>query len=98
MYKTLTAIAAAVAIAVTAVAMPTKAEAHNDWWIPGAIIGGLAIAGAVSGAYGPYYYYGPGPYYAYGPGPYYGRGYYYPRYRYRHGYYRHRYYRHYRHY
>ena len=92
MYKNLTAIAAAAAIAVTAVVMPTKAEAHNDWWIPGAIIGGLAIAGAVSGAYGPYYY-GPGPYYAYGPGPYYGPGYYYPRYRYRH-----RYYRHYRHY
>ena len=93
MHKTLTALATAATIAVVGVAMPTKAEARNGWWIPGAIIGGLAIAAIASGAYGPYYY-GPGPYYAYGPGPYYGPGYYYPRYRYR--YYGH--YRHYRHY
>jgi len=97
MKKMLTALAIAATIAVTAVAMPTKADARNGWWIPGAIIGGLALGAIVSGAYGPYYYgpgpyyyYGPGPYY-YGPGPYYGRGYYYAPYRYRT-------YRHYRHY
>jgi hypothetical protein len=109
MKKTLIALATAATIAVTAIATPTKVEANsNGWWIPGAIIGGLAIgaiaSGGYYGGYGPYYaprpyYYGPGPYYYgggpnyYGGGPYYGRRYYYgPRY-YRAHRYRHYYYR-----
>jgi hypothetical protein len=94
MKKTLIALAAAATIGVTAVATPAKVEAHsNGWWIPGAIIGGLAIGAIASGGYyGRSYYYGGGPYY-YGGGPYYGRRYYYgPRHyrvhRYRHHYYR----------
>ena len=108
MKKALIALAAAATIGVTAVATPAKVEAHsNGWWIPGAIIGGLAIGAIASGGYygRPYYYgggpydYGPGPYYYgggpyyYGGGPYYGRRYYYgPRY-YRAHRYRHYYYR-----
>jgi hypothetical protein len=72
MTKTMTAVATAAIIAAAAIA-PTDAEARRGWWIPGAVVGGLAagaiIAGA-AGAYGPYGYYGPGPAYAYGPGPY----------------------------
>jgi hypothetical protein len=73
MTRTMTAVAAAALIAVAAVAAPTEAQARRGWWVPGAVIGGLAagaiIAGA-AGAYGPYYY-GPAPgYYAYGPGCY----------------------------
>jgi hypothetical protein len=77
MTKTMTAVAAAALVAVAAIAAPTEAEARRGWWVPGAVIGGLAagaiIAGA-AGAYGPYGYYGPGPAYYYGPGPYYGPG------------------------
>lgn len=81
MTRTITAIAAAGAIAAAAIATPTEAEARRGWWVPGAVVGGLAagaiIAGA-AGAYGPYgpYGYGPG-YYAYGPG--YGPGCYFQR-------------------
>lgn len=71
MTKTMTAVAAAALVAGAAIASPTEAEARRGWWVPGAVIGGLAagaiIAGA-AGAYGPYGYYGPGPYYSYGPG------------------------------
>jgi hypothetical protein len=71
MRTTLTALAAAATIAVTAIAAPTEAEARNGWWIPGAVIGGIA-AGAIIGGLARPYYYGPGPYY-YAPGPaYYG--------------------------
>ena len=65
-----------------AVAMPSKAEADwNGWWIPGAVVGGLALGAAIASTnpyyygYRPYYYgyrpyyYGYGPYY-YGGGPY----------------------------
>ena len=80
----LIAVASAAMIGLTAVAIPNKVEAHsNGWWIPGAVVGGLALGAAVaSSPYyyggGPYYYggdpyyYGGGPYY-YGGGPYYGR-------------------------
>jgi hypothetical protein len=82
MTKTMTAIATAALIATAAITAPTEAEARRGWWVPGAVIGGLAagaiIAGA-AGAYGPYGYYGPGPYYSYGPGPYYGPGCYFRR-------------------
>lgn len=107
MKRKLIAVATAAMIGLTAAAIPNKAEAHwhgGGWWIPGAILGGLAL-GAIASR--PYYYYGyPGYYYDYGPGyygyaPYYGGYYYYHRpyyryrYYYRHPYYRHRYYRHY---
>ena len=72
MTRTLTAIAAAGAIAVAAMAAPTTAEARGGR-IAAGVIGGLAagaiIGSAAAGAYG-YYgdpYYG-GPYYAYAPG------------------------------
>lgn len=110
MKKTLIALATAATIAVTAIAAPTRAEARDGWWIPGAIFGGLALGAlAASAAYGPYYgpryYYGPGPYwggwgpaYAYAPGPYYYGPRYYdgPRYYRSYAYYprRHYYYRH----
>jgi hypothetical protein len=101
MKRKLIAVASAAMIALTAaVATPNKAEAHsNGWWIPGAIVGGLALGAIASGAYRPYYgygydpyYYGGGPYY-YGGGPYYygGGPYYYGRPYYRH---HRRYYRH----
>jgi hypothetical protein len=79
MNKTLTALAAAATIAVTAIAVPQQAEArwrHGG----GAVIGGLAagalIGGALAGGYGYYggyrpYYGGYGPAYAgYDYGPY----------------------------
>jgi hypothetical protein len=91
MNSKLIALASAAAIAVTAVAMPNQAEARwrgGGWWVPGAVIGGLALGAAIASRpyyYGPGYYgyaYGPGPYYGpyaydYGGGPYYGRGPYY---------------------
>ena len=71
---------ASAAIALTAVAIPNQAEARwrggGGWWVPGAVIGGLALGAAIASR--PYYY-GPGPYnaYGYGGGPYYGGGSYY---------------------
>jgi hypothetical protein len=101
------ALAAAALIGLAAVASPSKVEARSSgWWIPGAIVGGLAIGAIMSGAYGPYYdepccYYYPRPYYYYyGPRYHYYRPYYYrphryyryhPRYRYHR---RHHHYRH----
>jgi hypothetical protein len=95
----LIALASAAMIGLTAVAIPNEAEARwrrGGWWIPGAVVGGLALGAIASGAYRPYYY-GGGPYYAndygpyeYGYGPsYYGGGSYYyqqpyPYNRYRH--------------
>jgi hypothetical protein len=69
------ALASAATMALTAVAIPNQAEARwrgsGGWWIPGAVIGGLALGAAVASR--PYYY-GGGPYYAYGGSPYYGGG------------------------
>jgi hypothetical protein len=91
----LIALASAAMIGLTAVAIPNEAEARwrrGGWWIPGAVVGGLALGAAIASRpyyYGPGYYgYGYDPYY-YGGGPYYyGGGYYYqqpyPYNRYRH--------------
>jgi hypothetical protein len=74
MNSKLIALASAATIALTAVAMPNQAEARwrghgGGWWIPGAVVGGLALGAIASSAYRPYYgdY---GPYYAYDYGPY----------------------------
>ena len=73
MKNKLIALASAATIALTALALPNQAEArwrgYGGWWVPGAVIGGLALGAAIASR--PYYY-GPGYYgYAYGPGPYY---------------------------
>lgn len=71
MMKKLSVLAAAAAIAVTAIVAPTTAEARGGRVAAG-IIGGLAAGAIIGGALNsPYYgygpaYYGPGPYY-YGP-------------------------------
>jgi hypothetical protein len=85
MNSKLIALASAAVIALTAVAIPNQAEARwrgGGWWIPGAVVGGLALGAAIaSRPYGPGYYgygYAPGPYYGYDYGPYdyeYGRYY-----------------------
>ena len=74
MNSKLIALASAAAIALTAVAIPNQAEARwrGGWWIPGAVVGGLALGAAIASR--PYYY-GPGYGYAYGPGPYSDNGY-----------------------
>ncbi|MGE5306223.1 MAG: hypothetical protein ACM3TN_23185 [Alphaproteobacteria bacterium] len=70
----LIALASAAMIALGVVATPNQAEArwrghgYGGWWVPGAIVGGLALGAAIASR--PYYGYG----YAYGPRPYY-RGY-----------------------
>jgi hypothetical protein len=75
MNSKLIALASAATMALTAVAIPNQAEARwrgGGWWVPGAVIGGLALGAVIASR--PYYY-GGGPYY-YGGGPYYGGGYY----------------------
>jgi hypothetical protein len=77
MNSKLIALASAATIAVTAAAIPNQAEARwrgGGWWVPGAVVGGLALGAAIASR--PYYY-GGGPYYAYGGNPYYGGGPYY---------------------
>jgi len=78
----LIAVASAAMIGLTAVVLPDNAEARwrrGGWWIPGAVVGGLALGAIASSAYRPYYgyandpYYGGEPYY-YGGGPTYYRG------------------------
>jgi hypothetical protein len=76
MMKTFTGIAAAAALAITAVAMPQPAQARHGGAVAAGVIGGLA-AGAIIGSavansprYG--YAYAPGPVY-YGPGCYWTR-------------------------
>jgi len=67
----MTALAAAALVAVATMA-PSNAEARrSNWWIPGAVIGGLAAGAIIANSAPRYYGYGP----AYGPGPaYYGYG------------------------
>jgi hypothetical protein len=75
----LIALASAAMIGLTAVAIPNEAEARwrgGGWWIPGAVVGGLALGAAIASR--PYYY-GPG-YYSYGYDPYYYGGGYAPSY------------------
>jgi len=65
----LIALASAAMIGLTAITVPDQAEARwrrGGWWIPGAVVGGLALGAAVASR--PYYY--GGPYYAYDYGPY----------------------------
>ena len=73
MNSKLIALASAVTIVLATVAIPDQAEARwrrGGWWVPGAVVGGLALGEAIASR--PYYY-GPGYYgYAYAPGPYYG--------------------------
>jgi hypothetical protein len=55
----LIALASAAMIGLTAVAIPNEAEANwrGGWWVPGAVIGGIALGAAIASR--PYYY-GPG--------------------------------------
>jgi hypothetical protein len=64
----LIAVASVAVITLAAIATPKQAEArwrgHGGWWVPGAVVGGLALGAAIASR--PYYGYG------YAPGPYYG--------------------------
>jgi hypothetical protein len=51
MRRTLVAMAAAAALAVGTFAVPQKAEAFAWWWIPTAIVGGVALGAAVGAPY-----------------------------------------------
>jgi hypothetical protein len=72
MTRTLTTLAAATTLAITAfAAAPAPAAARGGGAIAAGVIGGLAagaIIGGAAHAYGPYGYYGGGPYYASEPG------------------------------
>ena len=61
MKQKLMAVASVAVIGFTAVAIPNKAEAYwrGGWWVPGAVIGGIALGAAIASR--PYYY-GPGYY------------------------------------
>jgi hypothetical protein len=56
MKRNLIAVASAAVIGLTAVAIPNKAEANwrGGWWVPGAVIGGIALGAAIASR--PYYY------------------------------------------
>ena len=74
MRKTLTALAAAATVAITAMAAPTSAEARwrGGGAVAAGVIGGLAAGALIAGAARPYGYYYGGPAY-YAPAPaYYG--------------------------
>ncbi|HEY7457860.1 MAG TPA: hypothetical protein VH765_03825 [Xanthobacteraceae bacterium] len=51
MKRTLVAMAAAAALAAGTIAVPQKAEAHAWWWIPAALVGGVALGAAVGAPY-----------------------------------------------
>jgi hypothetical protein len=76
MTRTLTALAAAATIGITALAAPTAANAqwrghhHGGWGAPVAagVLGGLAAGAIIGSATAPYYAPAYGAY-AYGPGP-----------------------------
>ena len=71
MKRTLVAMSAAAALAMGTFAVPQQAEAHAWWWIPAAIVGGVAVGAAVGA---PYAYAAPRGEYVYGGyGPSYGR-------------------------
>jgi hypothetical protein len=77
MMKTLTGVAAAAAIALTAIAAPQPAQAGSGW--VGPAVGGFAVGALVGSAVArPYYYGGP---YAYAGPAYYGPGCYWTRHR-----------------
>jgi hypothetical protein len=74
MTRTLTTLAAAGMLAMTAIAAPSPAQARGGGAIAAGVIGGLAAGAIIGGAaanpygYAPYGYYGGGPYYASEPG------------------------------
>jgi len=80
-HKTLTALTAAAALVVAAVATPQQAEARGRGGaVAAGIIGGLAAGAIIGGIASQNGYYGRPGYYAYGPGPvYYGGGCYWQR-------------------
>jgi hypothetical protein len=55
MKQKLMAVASAAVIGLTAVAIPNKAEANwrGGWWVPGAVIGGIALGAAIASRSGP---------------------------------------------
>jgi hypothetical protein len=63
MKRTLVAMTAATALAIGTFAVPQQAEAHAWWWIPAAIVGGVAVGAAVGS---PYAYAAPRGEYVYG--------------------------------
>jgi hypothetical protein len=76
MRKFLTVVAAAATVVVSALGVPSAAEAQwwgwrGGWgWRGPAFFGGLAAGAILGGALVAPYYYAPRPYYAYGPYPY----------------------------
>jgi hypothetical protein len=64
MRKTLPALAAAAAIALVTVAMPTEADARRRGGaVAAGVIGGIAAGAIIGGALANPHYYGPGPVY-----------------------------------
>jgi hypothetical protein len=103
MRRKLIAVTSAAMLALTATALPQKAEARDGWWVAGAVVGGLALGVLAANAYyyNPYWYgYYPayyGYYPAYGYYPYYHRHYYHRHYYAYYPYYHRHYHHHYRH-